>query len=66
MNDQKQSDRERQLKLARRIFDEFRVICFWSWQDKPEITENLIPHMIRELRLNGGHRGYRAAIELCR
>jgi hypothetical protein len=59
-------DRERRLALARRAFREFKAQCFWSWVDEPEITEETVPHIIRELRLNGGHRGYRMVAEICR
>lgn len=61
-----QIDRERRLALARQAFRDFKAQCFWSWVDDPEITEETIPHIIRELRLNGGHRGYRVVAELCR
>ena len=61
-----QAERERRLTLAREAFREFRVQCFWFWKDDPEITENTIPLLVEDLRLHGGHRGYRIAAELCR
>lgn len=61
-----QAERERRLALAREAFREFRTQCFWFWRDDPEITEATIPLLVEDLRLNGGHRGYRIAAELCR
>ena len=60
------ADRERRLALARKAFHDFQAQCFWFWKDDPDITEETIPLIIRELRLNGGHAGYRMAVELCR
>ena len=53
------------VERARELFQEFRPLCFWSWPDDIEITELTIPHIVRGLRTHGGHRGYRAAAELC-
>lgn len=39
---------------------------FLSYQEDAEITEEKTPFIIRELRHNGGHKGYRIAAELCR
>jgi hypothetical protein len=61
-----QTERERRLALAREAFRDFRSQCFWFWKDNPEITEETIPLIVEELRLNGGHRGYRIAAQLCR
>lgn len=58
--------RQRRVELAREAFHEFRSQCFWFWKENPEISEETIPLIIRELRLNGGHRGYQVAAELCR
>ena len=60
-----QTDAERRLALARQAFKEFSVVCFWSWPADPVITEQTIPLIVEGLRLNGGHRGYRIAAELC-
>ena len=60
------ADRERRLALARQAFADFSAQCFWFWKDDPNITEETIPLIVRELRLNGGHAGYRVAAELCR
>ena len=58
--------RQRRLELARKAFREFYAQCFWSYREDAEITEEDIPWVVRELRQNGGHRGYRVAGELCR
>jgi hypothetical protein len=58
--------RQRRLELARKAFKEFYAQCFWSYREDAEITEGDIPWVLRELRLNGGHRGYRVAGEICR
>jgi hypothetical protein len=58
--------RQRRLELGRKAFKEFYAQCFWSYREDAEITEADIPWVLRELRLNGGHRGYRVAGEICR
>jgi hypothetical protein len=58
--------RQRRLELARKAFKEFYAQCFWSYREDAEITEEDIPWVLRELRLNGGNRGYRVAGEICR
>ena len=58
--------RQRRLELARKAFKEFYAQCFWSYRADAEITESDIPWVLRELRHNGGHRGYRVAGEICR
>ena len=58
--------RQCRLELARKAFKEFYAQCFWSYREDAEITEEDIPWVLRELRLNGGHRGYRVAGEICR
>jgi len=58
--------RRRRLELARKAFREFYGQCFWSYRQDAEITEEDIPWVMRELRLNGGHRGYRVVGEICR
>jgi hypothetical protein len=58
--------RQRRLELARKAFKDFYAQCFWSYREDAEITAEDIPWLVRELRLNGGHRGYRVAWELCR
>jgi hypothetical protein len=58
--------RQRRLELARKAFKEFYAQCFWSYREDVEITEEDIPWVLRELRHNGGHRGYRVVGEICR
>ena len=57
--------RRRRLELARQAFKDFYAQCFWSYRPDAEITEEDIPWVVRELRHNGGHRGYRVVAELC-
>jgi hypothetical protein len=54
------------VERARRAFHAFRSLCFWSWPEDSEITEETIPLIVQGLRKYGGHKGYRAAAELCR
>ncbi|MGA2662475.1 MAG: hypothetical protein ABSH34_33765 [Verrucomicrobiota bacterium] len=58
--------RQRRLDLARKAFREFYGQCFWSYRQDAEIAEEDIPWVVRELRHNGGHRGYRVVGEICR
>lgn len=59
------AERERRLELARRVFAEFYAQCFWSSPPDLVIRDQDLPWLIRGLRLHGGHKGYRAAVELC-
>ena len=56
--------REERVELARALFREFRGQCFWHSPDDLEITEGSIPFVIRGLRENGGHRGFKLAAKL--
>ena len=58
-------DSERRVQLAREAYREFRSRCFWSYRPDLEITEVHLPFIIRELRRNGGHKGYKIAAQLC-
>ena len=58
--------RQRRLELARRAFKDFYAQCFWSSDPEHQVVESDLPWIIRNLRLNGGHRGYRIVAELCR
>src|SRR5262249_1812061 len=49
------------LELARDFFQEFYARCFWHSPRDLEITEELIPFVIKGLRANGGHRGFKLA-----
>jgi hypothetical protein len=57
--------RQRRLELAQKAFKEFYALCFWSYHEDAEITEDKIPFVIRGLREHGGLAGYRIAAELC-
>ena len=59
-------ERARRLALAQQAFRDFYTQCFWSYRRDFEVTEDAIPFIIRELRTNGGHAGYRIVAELCR
>ena len=58
--------RQRRLDLARKAYREFYALCFWSYREDAEITEDKIAFVIRGLRKHGGLAGYRIAAELCR
>ena len=58
--------RQRRLELARRAFKDFFALCFWSCDPNYVIQEKDLPWVIRELRHNGGAKGYRAVAEICR
>lgn len=45
------------LELARELFRRFYALCFWHSPPDLEITEDLIPFVIKGLRANGGHWG---------
>ena len=57
---------QRRVELARRAFKEFFAQCFWSSDPNYVVEEKDLPWIIRNLRLHGGHRGYRIVAELCR
>jgi hypothetical protein len=58
--------RQRRVELARQAFREFYAQCFWSYRKDAEITEEDISWVVRELRHNGGHPGYRVVAEIYR
>lgn len=60
-----QEQESERVKLARRAFREFYAQCFWSYREDLEITEALVPFVVRGLREHGGRAGYRVAAELC-
>jgi hypothetical protein len=53
--------RDERLELARALFAEFYAQCFWHSPRDLEITEDRIPFVIKGLRANGGHRGFKLA-----
>ena len=66
MNEPDETRRPPRLELARQAFKDFYAQCFWSSDPRHVVTEGDIPWIIRNLRLHGGHRGYRIVAELCR
>ncbi len=52
--------------LAAQAFCRFHATCFWSADPQLPITPALVPFVVRGLRENGGHAGYRAAAEILR
>lgn len=59
------NDRERRVQLAQQAYRDFYARCFWSYRDDLLISEKEIPFVIRELRRNGGHAGYKIVAQLC-
>ena len=52
------------LELANQLFQEFYAACFWHMKPDLQVTEALLPLIIRGLRTYGGHRGALAADRL--
>jgi hypothetical protein len=46
------------LKLANQLYREYHTRCFWHCLRELEITEKLIPFVVKGLRANGGRRGF--------
>lgn len=57
---------DRRLAIARRAYRDFFAQCFWSSDPNRRIEEADLPWIIRNLRENGGHRGYHVVEQLCR
>ncbi len=54
------------VREARRAFREFRTQCFWYLRPDLVVTLEDVPEIVRGLRLNGGHKGFRIAARLSR
>ena len=52
------------LELANLLFHEFHSRCFWHSPRGLVITEDLIPFVVKGLRMHGGHRGFKLAGKL--
>jgi hypothetical protein len=52
------------VELARRLFKEFYIRCFWHMDPKLEVQEAMIPLIVKGLKTHGGRRGLLAAAEL--
>lgn len=53
------------LLLAQRLFEEQYPRCFWSWDPRTRITEDLLPGVARALRTQGGKRELLLSTKLC-
>jgi len=52
------------LELAKRLYREYFVSCFWHCRPDLEITEELIPFVAKGVRAHGGRKGFIAAAKL--
>ena len=57
---------EEKLTLAKRLYRECYADCFWHMKPDLEITEAMLPVIIRGLRDNGGRREFLEAAKLAR
>lgn len=55
---------ETRVELARRLFREYYVSCFWHLRPDLEITEATVPLVVKGLRNHGGRRGFLASARL--
>lgn len=55
---------QERVELAGSLYRQFRGRCFWSSPDDLEINESRIPFVIKGLRGNGGHLGFKLAGKL--
>ena len=55
---------ESRIERARRLYREFYAACFWRLKPDLVVTEEVIPIIVRGLRLHGGRRGFLAAARL--
>lgn len=54
------------VREARRAFRRFYTECFWSFDEKYNITLKDVAWVVRELRRNGNRQAWEAAEKLCR
>jgi hypothetical protein len=52
------------LELANQLYRECHTQCFWHCPRDLDITENLIPFVVKGLRTHGGRRGFILAAKL--
>ena len=52
------------LELANQLYREYHTRCFWHCPRDLDITEDLIPFVIKGLRAYGGRRGFILASKL--
>jgi hypothetical protein len=54
------------LDRARRVYREYFTMCFWHWRRDLEITEAVLPALIKGLRANGNRQAFVEAERLSR
>ena len=52
------------LALANQLYREYHARCFWHCPEDLEITEDLLPLVVKGLRTYGGRRGFMRASAL--
>jgi hypothetical protein len=57
-------DRSERLELARELFRRFHTRCFWHSPRDLDITEDLVPFVVKGLRAYGGREGFALAATL--
>jgi len=57
---------EERLRRAQRAYREYRLQCFWFMPKDLIVIEENLPLIIEGLKLDGGHKGWKLAHELCR
>jgi len=55
---------ESRIELAQRLYREFYAACFWHLKPDLVVSEEVLPIILRGLRLHGGRRGFLAAAQL--
>lgn len=53
------------LTHAQRVFDELHAKCFWSWDPRTRITEEMLPSVAHALRTQGGRREFLLSTKPC-
>lgn len=56
---------EERLRRAQEAYREYRLQCFWYMPKDFVVTEENLPLLIEGLKLEGGHKGWKLAHELC-
>lgn len=51
-------DTAERVKLAKELYREYHTRCFWHCPRDLDITEDLIPFVVKGLRNHGGRRGF--------
>ena len=57
---------ENRLERARRVYREYFTLCFWHWRPDLDVTEAMIPAIIKGLRANGNRQAFVEAEHLSR